>query len=224
MNKFVNILLLIMALPTLGITICVGFDLPIEFLKTTGANLPFLEEMFYVLGVLFLIVGGRRSLRRWAGIRMVSKLARYQWNFPMGNKRKRQAMMYLNLEAVVHVLYAVAIYELTPVAWPVALVTFILGLDHFLFGLICGRGNRFRVGITKNAIVIADRDVKIAYFSGLRRVSIQQQSLFFDYIKDLQISFPADAIAKENRTSFREAVAANVDRDKVYFSEGFKAF
>jgi hypothetical protein len=140
----------------------------------------------------------------------------------MGKTRIRQANMYLNLEALMHLFLAIGTYTVTPQALPISAVYLILGLDHLLFEIYGTSRNKFRVGITKNAIVVADRDVKIIYFSGLRRVSTHQQSLFFDYIKELQIAIPIDTIAAENRASFRETVEQIVDRDKVFFSEGFK--
>lgn len=224
MNKFINILLLLLMFPAMGLAIYVGFDLPVEFLKTTGQYIPYKAEMFLGFGALFLIVGGRRSVRRWAGLRMVNQISRYQWNQPMGGKRLRQAGMYLNLEAVLHFFIAISTYAITPQSCPVSLAIFLLGLDHLVFEIYGRTQNKFRVGITKNAIVVADRDVKIIYYTGLRQVSTHQQSLFFDYIKELQIAIPIDSIAPENRSSFRQAVEANVDRDRVYFSEGFKEF
>lgn len=222
MNKFVNILLMLISFPALAIIVYVGFDFPVEFLKTTGNNIPFKQEIFLGFGALLLIIGGRRSMRRWTGMRMVSQISRFQWNQPMGKSRIRQANMYLNLEALMHLFLAFSTYAVTPQAWPISAVYLILGLDHLIFEIYGTSKNKFRVGITKNAIVVADRDVKIIYFSGLRRVSTHQQSLFFDYIKELQIAIPIDAIAVENRASFRETVEQIVDRDKVFFSEGFK--
>ena len=224
MNKFVNILLMLISFPAMALAVYVGFDLPIEFLKTTGNNLPFKAEIFLGFGAILLIVGARRSMRRWMGMRMVSQISRFQWNQPMGKSRIRQANMYLNLEAVMHFFLAIGTYSITPQAWPISVVYLLLGLDHLFFEIYGTTRNKFRVGITKNAIVVADRDVKIIYFSGLRRVSTHQQSLFFDYIKELQIAIPIDAISSENRTAFREALEVNLDRDKVFFSEGFKVF
>lgn len=224
MNKFINILLLLLMFPAMGVVIYVGFDLPVEFLKTSGKYIPYKQEIFLGFGILFLIVGGRRSFRRWAGMRLVAQISRYQWNEPMGKKRLSQAGMYLNLEAAIHFVVAGAAFAITPESWPVAGALAILGVDHLVFGIYGRTNGKFRVGITKNAIVVADRDVKIIYYTGLRRVTTHQQSLFFDYIKELQIAIPIDSIAPENRTSFRQCVEKNIDRDKVYFSEGFKAF
>lgn len=224
MNKFVNILLLIVMIPTLGLTIYVGFDLPIEFLKVTGSSLPYRHEMFLLFAGIIFIIGGRRSMRRWVGMRMVSQISRFQWNEPMDNSRIRQAMMYLNLEAAMHFFLAIGTYQVTPQAWPVSIVLMALGFDHLFFGLYGRARKKFRVGITKSAIVVADRDVKVIYYTGLRKVSTQQQSLFFDYIKDLQIAIPIGSISAENRSTFRQTVEGNVDRDVVYFSEGFKEF
>ena len=224
MNKFTNILVLLFVFPALAFTIFIGFDLPIEILKISGASMPHKHEFFIGFAICILIIDGRRSIRRWTGMRMVSQLKRFQWNEPMDKSRVRQVSMYLNLEALMNFFFAIGFYMITPEAWPFALVMAIVGLDHLIFGIYGRLAKKFRVGITKNAIVVADRDVKVIYYTGLRKVTTQQQSLFFDYIKELQMSIPSGSIASENRASFRNAVEANVDRNKVYFSEGFKEF
>lgn len=224
MNKFVNILMLLLMLPTMAITIYVGFDLPVEFIKTTGEHMPFKAELFLIFAGLLLIVGARRSVRRWLGVRMVNQIPRFQWNEPMGASRLKQVNLYLIMEAGVSFFLAFSCWVVTHQSWPVVLVMTVLGIDHLLFAIVGRQKNRFRVGVTSKAIVVADRDIKVIYFSGLRRVSTHQQSLFFDYIKELQFAVPIDVVAQENRTLFREAIEKNINRDKVYFSEGFKEF
>jgi hypothetical protein len=88
-------------------------------------------------------------------------------------------------------------------------------------------GNVFhlwRAGITNKALVVAERDFKILYFSGLRKISVHQQTLFFDYIKELQLAVSIDCISPENRESFRETLAEKVNRERVHFTESFKDF
>ena len=222
MNKSVNILLFILFIPTAILTVLVGFDLPIGFLRITGDTLPYAQEIFYVLAGLFFILGARRSVQRWSGLKMVSDTNRFLWNKPMDKKRVGRVHMYLILEGVFHLSFAIMLYGVTPLFWPVGLVLAVLALDHFFFAMIGRKKDLFRIGITKNAIVFADREVKVMYLSGLRRITVQQQSLYFDYIKDLQLSASLDGISLEDRNSFRETIEASVDRNVVFFSEGFK--
>ncbi|MDD2984154.1 MAG: hypothetical protein PHQ74_12280 [Crocinitomicaceae bacterium] len=222
MNKSVNILLFILFIPTALLAVVVGFDLPIGFLRLTGESLPYAQEIFYVLAGLFFILGGRRAVQRWSGMKMVADTKRYLWNEPMDQKRVQRVSMYLALEGWFHLVFALMLYLVTPLFWPVAVVFIIFGLDHFIFSRIGKKKKLFRIGITKNAVVFADREVKVAYFTGLRRISIQQQSIYFDYIKDLQISASIDGISSKDRKLFRETIENSVDRNVVFFSEGFK--
>ncbi|MES2589928.1 MAG: hypothetical protein V4622_13200 [Bacteroidota bacterium] len=224
MNKFINILLLLILFPVISFTIIVGFDIPLEFLKLSGANIPYKTEIFYSFAILFFLIGGRRSLKRWMGIRMVNQISRFQWNAPMGENRYKQSNLYLILEASLHFFMAFALYQISDLALPIVFVLFVLGLDHLFFALLTKSKNLYRVGITSKAIVVADRDLKVVYFSGLRKVDKQQQSLFFDYIKDLQVSFPTDCIDEKMRAEFKEKLASNLDRDRIFFSESFKSF
>jgi hypothetical protein len=64
----------------------------------------------------------------------------------------------------------------------------------------------------------------VLYFSGLRRVEIHQQTVYFEYIEDLQLFFPVNAIDKKDFSSFRNALEDKLNRDKVFFSEKFKNY
>ena len=77
----------------------------------------------------------------------------------------------------------------------------------------------FRVGLSSKALIVADRDVTLLYFTGLRKVSIHQQTIYFDYIKDLQLSFPLDCIQPEMKDEFFAQLKDQVNTDKVFFSK-----
>jgi hypothetical protein len=108
MNKFVNILTFLLLAPTFGVAIFAGFDLPVEFLKSSGNNLPFLSQIFLVFAVIFLMINGRRAMKRWTGLRMVNQQTKFQWNHEIDKKRKSQENMYLIMEGIVHLLSAFA--------------------------------------------------------------------------------------------------------------------
>lgn len=224
MNKFINILLLLLTFPALAYTLVVGFDFPLEFLKISGANLPYKTVTFGAFAGVIFIVGARRSLRRWMGVKMINQLNRFQWNKPMAEKRYKQGIMYLVLEASTHFAVALAMFLVSDLSWMIVLVFIVLGIDHLIFAFVGKSKQLFRVGITSKAILVADRDLKAVYFSGLRKVDKHQQSLFFDYIKEFQVAFPVDCIDESHKEEFKAALEKNLDRDKVYFSESFKSF
>ena len=120
MNKFINILLLLLVFPAIGLAIIIGFDLPLDFLRMSGANIPYKFEIFCGFAGLVLAVGFRRSPRRWMGVRMVNQLGRFQWNAPMAAHRYRQSMLYLSLEAALHLSVAFGLFLLTAYAWILA--------------------------------------------------------------------------------------------------------
>jgi hypothetical protein len=186
--------------------------------------MPYKLQIFAGFAALIFVIGGRRSIRRWMGLRMVNQISRFKWNAPMAKNRYRQSVLYLILEAVLHLAVAYALYVLTPSTWPVVLVLCVLALDHLFFAFLATQKQLFRVGITSKALLVADRDLKAVYFSGLRKVDKHQQSLFFDYVKDFQIAFPSDCISESDRETFKAVLADNLDRDRVFFSESFKQF
>lgn len=212
-------LLMFLLIPTMLMAIYVGFDLPVTFLKTTGAYIPYREEIFLGLGLLILIVNVRRSIRRWMGMRIVSKQMKFKWNAPVSKTRKRRIVTYTILEVLVMTFVGVALYIVTPQAWFPA-IAFIFGaVDNLIFGAVGLSGNHYRIGLSSKALIVADREVILLYFKGLRKISVQQQSIYFDYIKGLQLTFPSDCIQDEHRAEFFKLLEEQIDQDRVFFSK-----
>jgi hypothetical protein len=222
MNKFINILLLLISFPTLVIAIFVGYDLPIEFLKTSGASLPFKFQIFLSLGIIYYIIIVRRSVRRWMGVAMVSKTAKFKWNVSMGEDRRKQVFLYQWLEALIMCSGGISLYYVCPDAIAPASALWVGSLDNLIFMMLGQTKKLYRIGLTSKAVVVADREVKVLYLSGLRKVTIHQQTVFFDYIKDLQMTFSLTCIPKEDQVDFKNTLESLVDRDRVFFSDDVK--
>jgi hypothetical protein len=81
--------------------------------------------------------------------------------------------------------------------------------------LVLNYRNRFRVGISSKAIIVADREVVIVYFTGLQKITLGKESIYFDYIKELQLFFPTDCLEEDQISVFKQQVQKMIDRDKV---------
>lgn len=212
-------LLMFLLVPTMFMAIYVGFDLPVMFLKTTGAYIPYRSEIFLGLGLIIFIINLRRSIRRWMGMRIVSKQTKFKWNSPVSATRKRRIITYTALEVLVMTFVGIALYQVTPQAW-IPAVAFLLGaLDNLIFAIVGLKGNHYRIGLSSKALIVADREVILLYFKGLRKISVQQQSIYFDYIKGLQLTFPSDCIQDEHRAEFFKLLEEQIDSDRVFFSK-----
>ncbi len=199
-------------------TIFVGFDLPVEFLHTTAAQLPYQFETFLGIGLILFIINFRRSIRRWMGMSLVSKTAKFQFNSEVSSERKKRIITYNLLEALIMASVAYGLYSLTVKAWMPAAGLLFCTIDNLIFTFVGIRGKKFRIGVTSKVVMLADRDVQVIYFTGLRKVSIHQQSIYFDYIKELQLDIPTDAVPSEQAGQFFDTIEANVDKDRVFFS------
>jgi hypothetical protein len=215
MNSFINLLLLLVSVPALLVSVFVGFDLPIDFLHITASELQFTNEIYLVLGLLLLIIGLRRTVRRWMGVSMVKQQDKFVWNEPISATRKNRVIVYNSLEALVFLSLLVAHLLLTTASFFVVFVYFVLLLDSIVFVLV--NQNQFRVGLSSKAILVADREIILIYLNGLRKVSVSQQTIYFDYIEDLQLTFPLDCIQESQKAAFFGALEAQIDRDRVLF-------
>lgn len=218
MNKFINLLLLFFGFPTMLIAIIVGFDIPLTFIHTYGGEMPYRFEIFLGLGLILFIINLRRSIRRWMGMYLINQTRKFKWNAEMSKKRINRANVYSFLEGLIMFVFGYGLYTVTNEAWmPFAALAFGT-VDNIVFSVYGTIKKKFRVGITAKALMVSDRDVIIIYFNGLRSVSQQQQSIYFDYVKDLQLSFPDDCVKEEDKAEFFKELKANFNPDKVYFS------
>ncbi len=218
MNRFFNALLLFFLFPTMALTIFVGFDLPVDFLRVSGSNIPYRKEAFLVLGLILLLINLRRSIRRWMGMSLVNKTKRFSWNEEVSKERRTRVYVYNGLEALVMTAVGTALFVVTKEAWFPAVAFWFGAFDNVIFSLVGLSGGKYRAGISSKAVILADRDVQLVYFSGLRKVSVHQQTIYFDYIKGLQLMIPVDSIDPLQRETFFAVLESKVDRDKVFFS------
>lgn len=219
MNKFINALLVFIFLPTMLVDIFVGFDLPIRILKTSGANLPYREEILTGFGVLMAIILLRRSIRRWMGMRIVSRPEKFKWNQPVSPERRKRVIVYTLLEVLVLTCAGLGLYVVSSLAWMPAIALWFGAIDGLLFILVGISKPIWRVGLSSKALIVADREVVLLYFTGLRKVSIHQDSVYFDYIKELQLSFPLDCIEGEKTDEFFTALEAQFNPEQVYINK-----
>jgi hypothetical protein len=197
-------------------SVFVRFDLPLEMFKTTAGQLPYRFELFLGFGLMLLVISVRRTIRRWVGIRMVNQTNKFKWSGKISVARKQRVIVYTIIESAVLVLFGLAFIGLTKEAWFPSVVMVFFGLEGIVYLLINAK-NKFRVGLSSKAILTVDREVILLYMEGLRKVSVSQQTIYFDYIQDLQLSFPTDCIEENERADFFENLKQSVNRDKVLF-------
>jgi hypothetical protein len=216
MNKFINATLFFIFIPTMAFTIIVGFDLPLESFGTSGAQLEIRNEVFLSFGIVIFLINLRRSIRRWMGMRIVNQLHKFKWNVAVSADRKKRVQVYTFMEVFVFSALAYGLYWISHEAWIPALAFLIGAFDGLIFTSIGTAKKRFRIGVTSKAIVSGDRDVALVYFQGLRKISIHQDTIYFDYIKKLQLSIPLDCVPVTERESFFKIVEDQVDQNRVF--------
>ena len=215
MNRFINAVLLFFTLITAFIAIYVGFDLPVSFLRTTGAYIPYVDYVFLGLGLLLFIIVLRRSVRRWMALRIVSRSEKFKWSQPVSSPRKARVITYNIIEIFVYGFAAAGLYFLTDRTWMAVVALSFAVLDNLILTLLV---KFYRVGLSSKALIVADREVVLLYFKGLRRVSIHQQTVYFEYIKGLQLDFPLNCIEQSSKEDFFDLLKSQMDPEKVYFS------
>lgn len=222
MNRSVNILLLAISFPAMFLVLYYGFGLPIFRLETETMEHQLMEYVFMGFASLIFIIAVRRAIHRWVGVGMMRKPERFYWSVPIGAERKKQVKLFFVLEAVIALGLAIACHVITPQAWPMKWVYFSIFVEQMIFIFVAG--NWFRIGISDKALVVADREVNVLYFSGLRRVELHQQTVYFEYLEELQLFFPVNAVEKADFEAFRTALEEKVNKEKVFFSEKFKNY
>lgn len=224
MNRFVNIWMVIffiislpfaMALDHAGIYKLFGVEFP-------GPEFEYNALIYGILAAVFLVLGALKASRRWVGMFIARQTSKFLWSAPLSKERKQRILVYSTLEIAMLIAMSIFYLRISPILLYVGLALLIVASEHFLHALLGLSKNWFRVGITKKAIVSTDREVTVMYYTGLRKVSIHQQSLYLDYIKDLTLHIPMNAIQKGEVETFKSHLKDQVNHEKVYFNEAFK--
>jgi hypothetical protein len=205
----------------MGICIYIGGDLPIEPLKTTGGQLPFQQIIFWVSASIVFIILSRRSIKRWTGLQLINQTEKFIWNQEVSLDRKKRVVTYNALEALALLCISIGLYKICPAGWPIALAYGIGVVDIIIFTIFALVKKAWRIGFTKKALILSDREVKAVYFLGLRKIYIHQESLHFDYIKDLKLNVSFSAV--QDQKEFINTLWDNLDQKKVFAEESVKS-
>lgn len=216
MNSFINILTLVLTFPLLGLSIFSGFDIPIDSLGITGKDIPYQNEIFLAIGISIFLIQIRRSSRRWMALNLVNKINRFQWNEKVSQSRKKRVITYNLIESMVMISLGIGLLFTTTNTLIPASVFFLFSLDSIVFSLY-GK-DKFRVGLSTKAIFIADREIILIYFTGLRKVTVHQQTIYFDYIENLQLTFPINCVEESKLSGFFEKLETVIDKDRVFMN------
>ncbi len=204
------------------ICIFIGRDLPIETLKTTGGQIPYQQVIFWsAAGIVFLIIA-RRSVKRWTGMQLIRQTEKFVWNEEVSLDRKKRVLLYNFMEALALLSISVGFFEICPVGWPIALAYGIPVFDGIIFTIFAWFKKGWRIGFTKKALILSDREVKAVYFLGLRKIYIHHETLHFDFIKDLKLNVSFGAV--KNKEEFINVLWENLDQDKVFAEESVKDY
>lgn len=216
MNSFINILTLLFTFPLLALSIFSGFDIPIDSLGITGKDIPYQNEFFLVIGICIFLIQIRRSSRRWMALHLVNKIDRFQWNEKVSQSRKKRVITYNLIESMVMISLGVGLLFTTTKTLLPASVFFLFSLDSIVFSLY-GK-DKYRVGLSTKAIFIADREIILIYFTGLRKITVHQQTIYFDYIENLQLTFPTNCIEEGKLNDFFKKFDTAIDKDRVFMN------
>lgn len=226
MNKFVNIWIVIFFLvslpPVLGLEY--GGTYELFGLKLPGEEFEYNSIIYTCFAGLILVFGILKASRRWMGMRIAKQTQKFLFSVPVSKSRKNRILTYGLLETLCLFAGVYFYLRISSVTFIVAMAFLFLAIEHILHLVVGFSTNSFRVGITKKAVVSNDRDVSVMYFSGLRKVSIHQQTIYFDYIKELTLHIPVNSIAKENWNEFKVQLKEQVNPDKVFFNQAFKDY
>lgn len=176
------------------------------------------DQIFAIAAVLIFLLGALRSYRKWSGTSVVNQIDRFQFNTPISQYRRKLVISINLMEILSFTLIAIAFMVFYSKAFYLPLIFFIFVADFIVNSLVGAKGKKYRIGMTKKAIISSDREVVTIYFQGLKHVSIQRDLIFFEYINDLVLTLPLSSIPLDKQSEFLKRLKDSVDEKKVFFS------
>jgi len=223
MNRIYNVWIFILSLATLPFAFAVGLnkDFGLFGITIPGEEFQHKELVFGLSAGLILFLGARRAFKRWGGIRVLKQRKRFQFSSIISPERSKFVVMNNIIEMIFYLLIALVFVYFSREAVLVILVLVILSIDTLINTIFGVAQQKYRIGMTKKAIVSADREIKAIYFKGLKRITKHENMLFFEYINDLVLELPISSIPESRRVEFMELLRSNIDDKKVFYS-GFE--
>lgn len=218
MSKSGNLLLAMLIIPTAILALLVGFDLN-ALGVVRGLETPYAAEFFMGMGIFAGILLFWRAFRRWSALFIFKNEEQFIWVGASTKTHINRVRFYLLLEALFFVCIGIYFFWISEMTFYLSVVFLFASLECLVFiGMRCNP-KFFKAGIIKNALVIADRDLTFYYFSGLKSVSTQNESIYLEYRNDLCLAFPIHAINKEDRPAFMDHFLSAVDKKRVFVSD-----
>lgn len=218
MSKSVNLILTFLVVPTVFLALFIGADLnALGFIK--GDQTPHIEVVFIVIAIISGVLIVWRAFRRWSAYQLFKTEKNFVWAGVASMEHINRMRLYFILESGFFICLAIFFYWATPLTFVLAIVFFVASIENIIFVTLRCNKKFMKAGITKNGLVLANRDLSFFYFTGLTNVSTQNKSIYMEYRNGLCLDFPINAIESKSRSEFLNHFMAAVDKKKVFVSE-----
>lgn len=219
MSKFFNQWIFLVTVLTIPIALAVGLnqDFHVFGFRIPGEEFVYKDLFFGIAAGLIFLLGALKASKKWTGLFIVRQKERFQFSTPISSARKKRVLLYNSIELLFFAVFA-SFFFLTDSTWVVAgvfVILFIETLANTFFGI---NKEAYRVGMTKKAVLRADREVTLVYFKGLEKITKHQQTLYFEYVNDLVLHMPLDVIPDDQKDSFYKALREQANPDQVFYS------
>jgi hypothetical protein len=220
MNRIFNIWILIVTVITFPVAIAVGKNLDFNLfgIAIQGEEFPYQDIIFTISAALIFLLGALRSSKKWIGMNVVKQVKRFKFSTPISESRRSRVLLYNLLEILFFLIFAAGLFYFSWSTIYIVLVFILISLDSIINTILGIKGRQYRVGITKNAVVMADRETKAIYFTGLKRISKHQQTLYFEYTNGLVLHFPTNLVPDDQWEHFEQTLREQVSQEKVYYT------
>lgn len=220
MNKFFNIWILIFTIVIFPFALAVGLNEDFEFLglKIQGEEFEYKNIVFTSLAAVLFLLAALKASKKWLGISVIRQVKKFKFTCGISKERKSRVLVYNYIEVVFLFLFTFFFWYISSDTWIIALVYFIIGVEHLMNTFVGLTQNKYGIGLSSKALVRVDREVNVVYFKGLQKITKHQDTLYFDYVNGLNLYVPLNIIPLDKEAEFYAALRKQVDPDKIYYS------
>jgi hypothetical protein len=221
MNRLANIWFLLIGIGSFPFAVALGSNEDFSILgwRIEGEEFEHGDLVFAIITGFALLMAFFKASRRWSAIRILKQKDKFQYVAPIRSERKKRLVLYTSIEVVFALILGSFFVYAAHESFYLGLVYFVIATEHVVHLLVGLKANLFAVGITKKAVIAADREARVMYLSGLLKISKHQQSLYFEYKKELVMHMPLNMIEDEEK--FIAALKKVAPPNKIFYS-GFE--
>lgn len=218
MNKFVNLISIVILVPSAFLAFAIQHEL--EFWpEKSAAHIPYQGQIYTAIFATILILNLFRIYQKWSVIRAFWKIDNFRLRVPVKKGWYQSKSVSNLLEAMYAFAFGYFFTQSGDLTRNLGLILLFFGIENIFYVIWVRTKKLYAVAMNKKALILLDRQFQGYYFHGLRKMEKDFDQIYFEYMDGLQLKFPLNSMDESERREVISALLESINQEKVYVDQ-----